>query len=212
MKRRRYLAAAGAAGLAGLAGCKGDVAPGAGRHLLGPDTDRRQVALASVNATPDDSPVDIDVAVAEPLATADQPVRIAVTTTNQGPARATSGAGGACTRRTRARAGGAARGRLRTAGREGTDHEDRRGDRWVPDASGGRGDALYGCNPRRYAGGSLTNEYELWDDYAVRGYFRPGAYRWSEAVQVYDDPRAGFGGDPDVEFVWGFSLDVTVPE
>jgi hypothetical protein len=212
MKRRRYLAAAGAAGLAGLAGCKGDVAPGAGRHLLGPDTDRRQVALASVNATPDDSPIDIDVAVTEPLATADQPVRIAVTTTNQGPERAISVAEGGCCLFNREKGGSDDPGGLRLYLAESTDHEDRRGDRWVPDASGGRGDALYGCNPRRYAGGSLTNEYELWDDYAVRGYFRPGGYRWSEAVQVYDDPRAGFGGDPDVEFVWGFSLDVTVPE
>lgn len=95
MKRRGYLAAAaGVAGLAGLAGRKGDIAPGAGRHLLDPDTDRRRVSLADVDVTPDDVPVSIDVAVVEPLATADHPVRIAVTMTNGGPERAISVAQG----------------------------------------------------------------------------------------------------------------------
>lgn len=212
MKRRRYLAAAAMAGLAGLSGCKGDIAPGAGRHLLGPDTDRRRVSLAEVDGTPDDVPVDIDVEIIEALATADHPVRIAVTTTNQGSERAISVAEGGCCLFNREKGGSDEEG-LWLYPAENTDHEDRRGDRWVLDASGGRGYALYGCNPRRYATGeSLTNEYEVWDGYAVRGYFPPGTYRWAEAVQVYDDPRAGFGGDPDVEFVWGFSLDVTVPE
>lgn len=214
MKRRGYLAAAaGVAGLAGLAGCKGDIAPGAGRHLLDPDTDRRHVTLAGVDVTPDDVPVSIDVEVVEPLATADHPVRIAVTTTNEGPERAISVAEGGCRLFNREKAGSDDPEGLWLYPDGSLEPWDRTGERWVPEDRGRRAYAAYGCGPRAYrADESLTNEYEVWDDYAVRGYFQPGTYRWEEAVQVYDDLRAGFGDDPDTEFTRGFSLDVTVPE
>lgn len=83
----------------------------------------------------------------------------------------------------------------------------------MPDASGPRAYPAYTCRLRRSAGGeSLTNEYEVWDDYRGQGYFSPETYRWEESVQVYDDPRADTTDDPDTEFTWGLSLDVTVPE
>lgn len=212
MDRRTCLAAIGAAGLAGLSGCRGAVAQGAGRHLLGPDTDERRVTLASVDAVPDEHDVRIEVELLESTANTDHPPRLAVATTNEGPERAISVAEDGCRLFNREKAGSDDPEGLWLYPADDADDIDRRGERWVPDRTGRRAYAAYGCGPRRYAAGeSLTNEYEVWDDYRNRGYFPPGTYRWAERVGVHDDPRAGFGDGPDAEFTWGFSLDVSVP-
>ncbi len=213
MKRRAYLAAAGAAGLAGLAGCKGAVAPGTGRHLLGPDTDERRVTVADVDDVADEHDVRIEVELLEPVANAEHPPRLAVTTTNLAPERAISVSEDGCCLFNRMKAGSDDPTGLWLPPPDALAPEDRTGERWVPETRGRRGYALYGCNPRTYPGGaSLTNEYEVWDDYQHRGYFPPGTYRWEEQVEVWKDPRARSGDDPSATFTWGFSLSVEVPE
>lgn len=212
MQRRAYLAAVGAVGLAGLAGCKGDVARGAGRHLLGPDTDRRRVTVADVDAAPDDIGLHIGVDLRESVANTDHPPRLAITTTNRAPERSISIAEGGCSLFNRLKGGSDDPEGLWLYPPGALEPDDRVGRRWVPDR-GGRGKALYGCDPATYrAGKSLTNQYEVWDDHRSRGYFRPGTYRWEEEVRVWNEPRASQYDDPDGEFTWGFSLSVEAPD
>jgi len=213
VKRRTYLATAGAAGLAGVAGCKGDIARGAGRHLLGPDTDRRRVAVAEVDATPDDLGLSIEVELREAVANAAHPPRLAVTTTNLAPERSISVAPDKCCLFNRLKGGSDDPAGLWLYRTDLTDPDDRVGERWVPDVSGGRAKPLYGCLPATYrVGESLTNEYEVWDDYQERGYFPPRTYRWEELVQVWSEAGVFSDDDPDTEFTWGFSLSVEVPD
>lgn len=213
MKRRAYLAAAGAFGLTALSGCKGDIARGAGRHLLGPDTDRRRLAVADVDEPPADLGLEIELELLEPVANADHPPRIAVTTTNRGPERSISIGPDGCSLFNRLKAGSDDPVGLWLYPPDHFERDDRVGDRWVPDVSGARGKALYGCDPAPYGvAESLTNEYEVWDDRLDQGYFPPGTYRWAERVEVWNDPRARSGDDPDDTFTWGFSLSVEVPE
>ncbi|WP_276258370.1 hypothetical protein [Haloglomus litoreum] len=212
MKRRTYLAAAGAAALAGLSGCKGAVAQGTGRHLLGPDTDERRVTLAEVDDVPDEHEVRMEVEMLETVANADHPPRLTVTTTNEGPEQAISGGSDMCHLFNRSRAGSDDPEGLWLYRADDADDIDRRGGRWVPDRTGRRAYAMYGCSRRLFAADeSLTNEYEVWDDYRNRGYFPPGTYRWAERVEVLDDPRSDADTDP-ATFTWGFSLSVEVPE
>lgn len=212
MKRRSYLAAVGAAGLAGLSGCKGAVAQGAGRHLLGPDTDERRVTLADVDDVADEYDVRMEVEMLETVANADHPPRLAVTTTNEGPEQAISVGPDICHLFNREKAGSDDPGGLWLYRADDADDIDRRGERWVSDRTGRRAYPLYGCSRRLFAGGeSLTNEYEVWDDYRNRGYFPTGTYRWAERVEVHDDPRADADVDP-ATFIWGFSLSVEVPD
>lgn len=66
----------------------------------------------------------------------------------------------------------------------------------------------YGCNPEDYRHDeSVSNEYELWDDYLVDEYFPTGTYRFEGDFTVWE--TYGAEDSEHTELEWGFSIEVT---
>ena len=219
MKRRAVVAALGGIGLAGCV----SGGPGAGESTSTPPattspppgrTLQRRVSLASQDVVAEEHELRLNVEVLDPTVTADRTALIRVTTTNEGPPRSLSIGRSGCDLLNRSRGGSDTPAGLWLHSPDRTEHIDRVPGKWVADrpATQGRAYPAYGCTPTTYeSGNSLSNEYELWDDYRVEGYLTPGTYRWEEDIQVWKDATDAFGDDPSATLTWGFSLSVETP-
>lgn len=214
MERRTYLAALSASSLAGCLGQLGASGLSSGGTPFDdpPDDVQRLVALESVDDDGAGHDVQIDAEVVESSVTADHPARVRVTTTNEGRKRDVSVTRGQCCLFNRS-AGASDPAGLWLHRVGSADHVERDGDRWTRDApvDQHRVYAAYGCLARTYESGeSVTNEYYVWDDYRVEGYFPPGTYRFAEPVTV-SEPGTGSEDGPIATFTWGFSVRVERP-
>lgn len=183
------------------------------RALTEPSTDDRIVSIAAVDTVPATHDIELSVELVDDTSTAASPAQIAVSTTNQGQRRALSVAPGKCSLFNR-RAGGSDDPPglwLHDPGRR--DHISTEGDRWVADRPPDQPRAFpdYGCLPKTYAHGeTLSNDYDIWDDYREPGYMLPDTYRWVQDVRVYDaddDSHDELGS-----FDWGFTLRIDPTE
>lgn len=200
MMRRHVLSIFGSGGVIGLAGCLTGGSSGGGSL-------QRQVSLADQDAVAGDHELRINVELLEPSITDTQPARVQITTTNEGPRRALSIGIDGCVLFNRDRGGSDEPPGLWLHTLETAKNIERTENRWVRDAPADqlREYLAYGCRPREYdAGESVTNKYEIWDDYRVDGYLDSGTYRWEEEVSIWHDPSSA--EEADTTLTWGFSL------
>lgn len=201
MKRRDVLTALGSGGAVGLGGY----------FIAGSRADeelQRRVSLASQDSVADKHELTIDAKVVESTITNMQTAQLEITTTNEGPDRAIGIGTDGCTWFSRSDGGSDDPAGLWLHSPEQARDIDRKDNRWVRAPSEQeRGYTLYGCHPKDYnAGGSLNNEYVVWDDYSENGYLNPGTYRWEENVSIWEGEY-----DADEEYStipWGFSLTI----
>lgn len=205
MDRRALLTSVAATGVVGGTGCQR-------LHAFTSENDgQRKVQIetqASVSAT---HQLTIAVDRLEQSMTDAHPARIEITTTNEGPPRAVSVGQEQCCLFNRSDGGSDNPEGLWLYRPEDTQNLDRKDDRWVHDRSrfADRSFPAYGCGATRYdTGESVSTEYEVWDDFAVGGYFEPDTYRWQQEIHLWDDPDAEGTEDPTTPFTWGFSLSV----
>lgn len=221
MNRRTFLAGAGFAGLAGLAGCISAPTTAGDRPAEPtptpdgtpvPDDAQRVVSLSAVDDVPAAHEVSIDVELLDGVVTPASTARLRVTTTNEGDRRRLSVAPDQCALFNRGR-GASERPGLWLHRPNKAEYVDRRGDRWVRNASADepRAYLAYGCLNYLYeTGESVSNEYLVWDDYQARGYMPPGSYRFAETVRV-GPPDRERADETLAEFDWGFDVEVRRP-
>lgn len=206
MDRRTVLAGLSGIGVVSLSGCSRF------RSVTDPATDERTITVESVDDTPQEHAVSIDVSMLHESVTAEQPARLRVTTTNTGRRRAISISQGRCSLFERWDGGSDDPPGLWLYDPDAASRIDRVDERWVADRPRDEPRVFpdYGCVPRDYdAGEAVTNRYVVWDDYAVAGYLSPGTYRWRQEVRVSE---SGSHGDEELgSFHWGFSLVVEAP-
>lgn len=217
MNRRALLAALGSGS---VAGCVSGGGPSTQEPTSPPPTStspppeetlHRRVSLTSQDALADEHELRLDVEILEPRITDNHTALIRITTTNEGQKRAVSVGRPGCDLLNRSRGGSDTPAGLWLHTPDQAEYIDRVEEKWVADypADRNRAYAAYGCMPTVYdAGDSLSNEYEVWDNYQVERYLTPGAYRWEEDVQIWEDETAASGDRPNATVTWGFSLSV----
>lgn len=215
MNRRRALSILGTAASISIAGCTRF------RSVTSPETDHRIVHPTAVDSVPGEYEIEMAVDLVEPRITSDHTARIQIATTNEGPRRAISVADGSCGLFNRSKGGSDSPRGLWLHRSGSTQHIERDGDRWVADKpqSEPRVFPDYGCLAGEYdTGDTVTNEYEVWDDYRVAGYMDPGTYRWHEQVRISNvesgesgDKEGGAGDEELGEFYWGFEIELQTP-
>lgn len=168
---------------------------------------QRRLSLASQDSIDAEHDLDVQAELVDAVVTDADTARVRVTTTNVGPRRALSVGTDGCDAFDRGLGASRPEG-LWLYRADATDSIDRQGDRWEPDVPAGRprGFGGYACPARVYATDeSVTTEYEVWDDYRVRGYLDPGVYRWATDVRVWADPAA----EASETVRWGFAVQVS---
>lgn len=209
MHRRAVPAALGSAAAGATAGCT------RAGSIPSPDTDRRVVRLASVDDIPAEHEVELSVDILQSRIDADHTASLEVSTTNTGDRRAFSVSPDMCALFTRNRGGSEHPQGVWLHRADSTSHIDRKDDRWVADRPPDepRVYPSYGCLATVYdTGDTVTNEYELWDDYRDSGYMDPGTSRWEERVRIFS-ANDGEQGDNDEllgSFHWGFDVELSV--
>ena len=211
MNRRSVLAALGSAATLSIAGC---TQVGSSSSL---DTDRRVVYLYAVDDVPAEHDVEMSAEVLQSSIDVEQTARLAVSTTNTGERRALSVAPDQCALFNRNQGGSDHPKGLWLYRADVASHIDRTDDRWVADRPSDQPRVYpsYACLSKVYENGeTVTNEYEIWDDYRVAGYMAPGTYRWEENVRIFsaDDDEAGNNEEQIGLFHWGFDIELGVPE
>lgn len=172
---------------------------------------QRRLSLASQDSIDAEHDLDVQAELVDAVVTDADTARVRVTTTNVGPRRALSVGTDGCDAFDRGLGASRPEG-LWLYRADATDSIDRQGDRWEPDVPAGRprGFGGYACPARVYATDeSVTTEYEVWDDYRVRGYLDPGVYRWATDVRVWADPAAEASDPPSETVRWGFAVQVS---
>lgn len=205
MDRRTLLTSVATTGVVGVAGCQRL------RAITGNDAARRRVRIADQDSVPESHQVRITVDLLEQSVTEAHPARIETSTTNEGPPRALSVGREICHLFNRSKGGSDDPAGLWLYRPEDTQSIDRENDRWERDRSrfSNRGYPAYGCSATRYNNGeSVSTEYEVWDDYAVGGYFESNTYRWEQEIHLWNDPDAEGTDSSTATFTWGFSLTV----
>lgn len=210
MHRRALLTGMSTIGVGGIAGCLGSLT-----NFSGADVHPVHLSVADVDTIADENELEMGVECLESTVTDSQPARLQVTTMNTGPERTVSVGAGGCGLFTRNAGGSNSPPGLwlytkRRSSKLANRYEARDGDRWVEDKAkdNRRGYDGYGCTSPTYSPGEeLTNEYVVWDDYRVSGYFEPGTYRWEETVTTIP-PDSSDDDTGGTSFVWGFSLHV----
>lgn len=194
MHRRHFLALP--VGSALLGGCVGPLV----RRT------RHRVELVGRDAVPAEHDVAVAVGLTDATVAPESPATLEVLVTNEGPRRRIYPGAGGCAPFNRAGGESDPPGLwLYLAGQT----PERRDGRWTADAPADRprGFPAYGCLGREYAPGeTVRTAYELWDDYAVEGYYPAGTYRWETQVGIY--PPDGETDEPTAEFRWGFDVRV----
>lgn len=209
MKRRAILATIGSAATLSVAGCTRV------GSIPSPDTDRRMVELESVEGVPAKHEVKMEVEILGSAINADQTAILEVSTTNTGERRTIPVAPDKCSLFNRSRGGSDHPKGLWLHRAGSTSHIDRQGDRWVADRPADEPRLFhdYGCAWGAYeTGETVTNEYEIWDDYRIVGYMDPGTYRWEERVNISKAEGQGEEDDELGSFHWGFDIELSVPD
>ncbi|WP_436910279.1 hypothetical protein [Halosimplex marinum] len=216
MRRRAVLASLGAC--ATLAGCRGLGSPdrtaaetATPPACAGPGP--RRVELGEIGTLPDESEVSAAVSAERTRSTADAPARFSVGLRNDGRDREID-----VTDDTQCHLLNRGKGRSDPNGlrlyRAGDAPADRAGDCWTRDRSprDSVGFDGYGCGRHAFESGSATaTTYEVWDDYTVDGYLRPGTYRFDVSVALWTE-TAGREGETNSEpeaVDWWFELSVS---
>ncbi len=217
MNRRTFLTTSGVATTGLIGGCLGEVSPGAGPNEgdESPNTTAtvpspRRVTLVE---TEDLSDYDLAVEVGVLSSRVDQssPARLEIRTTNTGERRRLQiQADDDCSLFNRADCESHPEGLWLYHAEDLPD--ERKNHRWEPDKDEGRSGGDYGCQSPIYeTGATITNEYEVWDDFAIPGYYPTGTYRFETSFKI-DETKMTEDSEKLAEPTWGFSIDVTMSE
>lgn len=212
MNRRAILASLGSAASISVVGCTWV------GSIPSPETDRRVVHLVSVDEVPAKHEVEMTVEILEPSINPDHTARLEVSTTNTGDRRTIPISPDRCSLVNRSRGGSDHPQGLWLHPAGSTTHIDREDDRWVADRPAGEPRLFhdYGCAWGPYeTEETVTNEYEIWDDYRIAGYMDPGTHRWEERIRIYSTSDGESGIDDEEQlgsFHWGFDIELGVPE
>lgn len=216
MRRRAVLASLGAC--VALVGCRGSGSP----DRTDPDTatpptcespGTRRIELTGTATVPDEARVSATATVERERSTANAPVRVAVALTNDGSDREID-----VIDDRRCHVLNRGTGRSDPNGlwlyRVGDAPTDRAGDCWTRDLPprDSVGFDGYGCG--RYPFESretVATTYEVWDDYTIDGYLRPGTYRFDVSIALWTGPADGENGTTSEPTVvdWWFELAVS---
>ncbi|QLH79116.1 hypothetical protein HZS55_18255 [Halosimplex rubrum] len=215
MRRRAVLASLGAS--TALAGCRGPGSPDrTATQTETPPTcaepGPRRVELATAATIPDEIGVSATVTAERERSTAGAPARVAVALRNDGPDREIDVADdGRCHLLNRDAARSDPNGLWLY--RANDTPTDRAGECWTRDLPprDGVGFDGYGCGRYPFGSGeTVATTYEVWDDYTVDGYLRPGTYRFDVSVALWTEPAEEGGTNSDPTVVdWWFELSVS---
>jgi len=216
MKRRQFLTMSLVAGTSLVGGCSGAESPttslGEGDESPSPtsvENPRRQVLLIESDDVTDHE-LSVEVTLLSNQVDATSPAAIEVRTTNTGPQRRLKiESDPDCCLFNRQYQGSDPQGVYLYHRNE--TPEERKQNRWeeTPDESG-FGD--YECGTPLYQqGDSVANEYEIWDDYRISGYYPTGTYRFEAPIEIHEGDEPGDSELLD-EVTWGFSINVTMDE
>ncbi|QPV62496.1 hypothetical protein I7X12_17460 [Halosimplex litoreum] len=215
MRRRTVLASLGAS--AALAGCRTVGSP----ERTDSETETqptcespepRRVELAGSATASDEAQFSATVTIERGRSTAEAPARVTVGLGNDGPDREIDVIDdGRCHILNR----GA--GRSEPNGlwlyRVGDAPTDRAGECWTRDRPprDSVGFDGYGCGRYPFeSDDTVATTYEVWDDYTVDGYLRPGTYRFDASVALWDEAAEEEGTDSGPTVVdWWFELSVS---
>lgn len=210
MNRRDFLATLGGASIGGFAGCVDTSALSSGTSY--PEGPQRRVTLHSQDTVPDEHNIRIAVELLDSLITHSQTARLRLTAVNEGQKRGVSFTVGMCALFNREKGWSDSPRGLVLHDPTDTKYIEREENQWVRDHPSDEsvGFDAYDCGITTYqTGEEQTNEYLLWDDYRIEGYFEPGTYRWEEEVELTEVPPQSPDGPVTLAtFTWGFSLTV----
>jgi len=218
MKRRPFLTTSVVAGISLVGGCLGNGSPttSPGESVESPsptavENPGRRVSLVETDDVPDHE-LSIEVTLRSNQVDTASPATLEVRTTNTGPPRRLKiESGSDCCLFNRQYQGSDPQGlylyhRNRTP-------EEREQNRWEETTTpNGSGFGDYGCGAPLYEqGDSVANEYEIWDDYRISGYYPTGTYRFAAPIEISEADERG-ESEILAEVTWGFSIDVTTDE
>lgn len=220
MRRRNFIRKIGTIGVLGMAGCNdydnsdttdtlASPSPSTSNAKLASSEIQRRVLLKHQDAVDDQYDMRIQVELLREVITDKYTAKLRITVKNEGPKRAFSIGTEMCDLFNRSKGGSDNPKGLWLYSAGDTDHIDRKETKWTSDLPPDKlpGYSAYGCLPRVYgAGESLSNEYEVWDDYRIEGYLEPDRYRWREKVRIWENPDPELGATPTNTVTWGFSL------
>lgn len=174
------------------------------RNRSAPEEYQRRVAIVNQDTVPDTYSVGIDAELIERYVTKAHTAKMEVELTNNGKPRQFSVRSGRCFIFNRRRGLSDPPGVLLLRPSEG-EYVTRDGDKWTRDRAAEqlRGWPSYACGDKTYIPQeSVKQTYELWDDYQVDGYMKPGTYRFEAEITIED-------GEEQSTFTWGFDVRIS---
>lgn len=203
--RRRLLSVIGSGVLALSAGCS--TFAGGDRETDQPN-ERRRVSFVDITQPDPEHEVAIEVRMTEPEVTHDHPAMVEIRITNEGPDRVFSGVPhqgvfqpfhdaasedppGLVLRHQR-------------KDRYTPDPDDSDGQWSIPDPGAGGGEIPGGS--RFESGTSFTEEYAVYDDAKIEGYYSPGTYGFSSYLNYTNSDAED---ESSTRMEWGLELDVS---
>jgi hypothetical protein len=201
-----------------LGGCSGSDSPSTPRGEAGgspsptaTESLRRRVTLVETDDIADQD-LSVEVTLLSKQVDNASPAKFEIRTTNTGPPRRLKiQASASCCLFNRGHQGSHPQGL--TLHHRNRIPEEKHENRWEEDRTPREGGfADYGCpTPIYEQGESVTNEYELWDDYENPGYYPTGTYRFEAPIEIREADDSG-ESKRLAEVTWGFSIDVTMAE
>ena len=217
MNRRTFLATSGAATTGIIGGCLSEVSPGTDPDGgdESPSTtatvpDPRRVTLIETDDLGDHD-LTVEVEMLSSRVDQSSPGRLEIRTTNTGERRRLQiQADDDCSLFNRLDCGSQPEGLWLYHAEDLPD--ERKNHRWEPDKDEGRSGGDYGCQGPIYeTGATITNEYEVWDDYVTPGYYPTGTFRFETSFEI-SETKMTEDSEKLAEPTWGFSIDVTRSE
>lgn len=209
MNRRDFLSTLGASTIAGISGCITASRRGDNDTTTTDESLQRVISLEDVDRIPDRYQLRASVDLTNHVVTNTQTAEIQISVTNTGENRLISIGDNRCDLFDRDAAGSDNPPGLWLFRSDRSRSIERDGQRWVQDLpqDRARGFNGYGCTPESFSSGeTVTHEYEVWDDYRVRGYLSPNTYRWQENIRIWPNTTVDDRGKPTHTLDWGFSI------